>query len=429
MLMKKNLIQLQRYFLPTSYTIFVLGFFVFPSSKFLSNFFYLAVAFPFAVFILTKKVDLRSLFSSRTFLLLTIYLVYMFCTLFWADSLAAADFSKYGRRVIYVLIFIAVTIHLTHFYVSFTKRLIILLCWISSIVAIVTIVLYYKKYPFPGTRLLGYNLLYNPFKASSLYGIVAISCIYLILQKRALKLQLMYVGLLIISLSYMLLAQSRGALLSFVVSLFVWQLTTWLFQKENYYIHRTKLLLVLVSISVVVSAVFIVNPEYFKLSFLGRLSTVHRLEMWEQLLVRIKDAPWFGHGLTADARTTTSDGFSYIHPHSVYVGTLLYGGIVGLALLVSTVVSALWQGFGRIRQPLNSVAACMVLYGAVCIGPNENMLIHHAKPFWLFFWFPIALVVASELPGHPLHGEASIVKDRDATDAAAGPGHVAPEPD
>jgi O-antigen ligase len=397
--------QLGQYFLPASYTVFIVGFFFFPSSKFLSNFYYLAVVFPFVILILMKKVDLRPLLFSRTFLLITIYLLYMFCTLFWADSLSMSDITKYGLRVLHVIIFLSVTIHLTQSYPTFLQKLLALLCWTAAGFAIAKILSYYSQHPFPSTRLLGDGLLNLAFRASSQYGIVAIACTYFLLHQRAVKIKLLYLGPLLASLSYMLLTQSRGPLLSFAVSLLAWQLSTWLLQKEDYYIHRNKLLLVLVSIFVVISVLFILNPEYFKLSFLRNISIGHRLQMWEQLLVRIKDAPWFGHGLTADARTTTSDGFLYIHPHSVYVGTLLYGGIVGLSLLVSMVISALWQGFRRVGQPINLVAASMVLYGALCIAPNGNMLIHHPKPFWLFFWFPVALVVASELPGHPLHGE------------------------
>jgi O-antigen ligase len=416
-----NVKYLRQYFLPASYTIFILGFFFFPSSKFLSNFYYLAVAFPFLILILMKKVDFRPFFSSRTFLLITIYLFYMFCTLFWADSLGLADLSKYGRRVLYILIFIGVTIHLTQSYSTFIQRLLVLLCFTGSTVAVATIVLYYRQHPFPGTRLFGYGLLHNPFKASSLYGIIVIACIYFILQQRTVKMQLIYVGLLVTSLSYMLLAQSRGPLLAFVVSMLAWHVSAWLLQGERHLNHRNKLFVVLVLISVVISALFIFDPEYFNLSFLTRISSRHRLEMWEQLLVRIKDAPWFGHGLSATARTITSDGFVYVHPHSVYVGTLLYGGIVGLSFLVAVVLSALWQGFKRLGTTINLTSATMVFYGALCIGPNGNMLIHHVKPFWLFFWFPIALVVASELPGHPLHGELETSVGRGSVSAAVEP--------
>ena len=406
-----NARQLRQYFLGASYTVFILGFFFFPSSKFLSNFYYLAVVFPFVILILMKKVDLTSLLFSRTFLLITIYLVYMFCTLFWADSLSMSDLTRYGLRVLYVLIFISVTIHLAQSYPTFLKKLLALLCWSAAGFAIVKIMSYYSQHPFPGTQLHGDGLLKLVFRPSSQCGIVVLACTYFVLHQRTVKTKLIYVGLLLASLSYMLLAQSKGPLLSLTVSLLAWQLSLWLLQKEDLYIHRNKMLVVWVSIFVVISVLFILNPEHFKLATLRKISIGHRLQMWEQLIARIKDAPWFGHGLTADARTRTSEGFVYVHPHSVYLGTLLYGGIVGLSLLVSIVISALWQGFRRVGQPINLLAACMVLYGATCIGPNGNMLIHHPKPFWLFFWFPVALVVASELPGHPLHGESETSMD------------------
>jgi O-antigen ligase len=123
----------------------------------------------------------------------------------------------------------------------------------------------------------------------------------------------------------MLLAQSRSTLLSLVVAMIAWQLSAWLLHKEGSHNHRNRLLFVLALMTVVISALFIVNPEYFKLAFLRKASYGYRLEMWGQLLVQIKNAPWFGHGLNADARTIASDGALHIHPHSVYVGTLLYG--------------------------------------------------------------------------------------------------------
>ena len=410
MLKEMNVKQLKQYFLPASYTVFILGFFFFPSSKFLSNFFYLAVALPFVILIFMKKVDLRPFFDSRTFLLITLYLVYMFCTLFWADSLGISDLSKYGRRVLYILIFLSVTIHLTQSYPTFLQKLLALLCWTAAAFAIAKILSYYSQHPFPGTRLFGHGMLKLVFRPASLYGIIAIACTYLALHQRAVKINLLYLGPLLVCLSYMLLAQSRGPLLSFTVSMLAWQLSAWLLHKEGSHNHRNRPLVVLALLSVLISALIIVNAEYFKLLLLSKSSYQVRLEIWGHLLVRIENAPWFGHGLTADSRITASDGITWLHPHSVYVGTLLYGGIVGLLLLIAVVISAIWQGFGRARKPINLTSAIMVLYGAICIAPNGNMLIHHPKPFWLFFWFPLALVVASELPGHPLHGEFEIPK-------------------
>jgi hypothetical protein len=386
MLVEVNVKQLKHYFLPASYTILILGFFLFPSSKSISNFFYLAVVAPFVILIIMKKVDLRSLLFSRTFLLVSIYLVYMVCTLFWADSLGLSDLSKYGRRVLYILIFLGVTIHLTQSYPTLLKGLIMVLCGTAAIVAIANVLFFYRQHPFPSTRLFGYGLLHMPFKASSIYGIIVLACMYIILTQHSTSVRLAYLGLLLVSFSYMLLAQSRSSLLALVSAMIVW--------------------------------LFMAYPGFFEEAFLRGYSP-RRLELWGKLLARVEEAPWFGHGLTASPRTEISYGRILFHPHSVYVGTLLYGGIVGLLLLVAAVISALWQGFGCGRQPINLAAATMVLYGTLCIGLNGNMLIHHVKPFWLFFWFPVALVIASEIPGHPLYGKSRMPSERDGKSAAA----------
>ena len=396
--------QLGQYFLPASYTIFILGFFFSPSSKFLSNYYYLAVVFPFVILILMKRADLRPLFSSRTFLLITVYLVYMLCTLSWADSVSMSDLTKYGFRVLYVLIFLSVTIYLTQSYPMFLQLLLALLCWAAAGFAVAKILFFYSQNPFPGTRLVGYGLLSLAYRASSQYGIVALACIYFILHQRAVKTKLLYLGPLVASVSYELLAQTHSTLLSLVAAIIVWQLSAWLLHKGDRRNYLNQILAVTIFICAIIAVFLMIYPEFYKLALLRRYLP-NRPEIWGNLFTRIADAPWFGHGLTADSRTLTSNGVTWLHPHSVYVATLLYGGIVGLLLLMEVVISALWQGFGRVSQPINLLAASMVFYGALCIAPNDNMLLHHPKPFWLFFWFPVALVVASEIPGHPLHGE------------------------
>ena len=403
-MVKIDLRQLSGNLLPVFYATFIFGFFLFPSTKFHSNFYYISVAFPFVILILMKKVDLRPLFSSRTFLLIILYLVYMFCTLFWADSLGLSDLSKYGRRVLYVLIFVSVTIHLTQWYPNFLQRLLMLLCWTAVIVAIVTIIFFYRQNPFPENRLHGYGLLWHTFYASSLYGIIILACIYLQMSQTSVGMRLFYLGLVLVSFFYMLLAQSRIALFSLVGAMIAWQLLAWLLLKQEKGTYRKMPLIVFLVIVVASTAFFILYPEFFGQKFLSGYS-LSRLQLWGKILEQVKDAPWFGHGLTADPRAEYVPGEILVHPHSVWVGTLFYGGIVGLLLFIAVLVSAFWQGFGSVKQSINSVAACMVLYGALCIVPNGNMLIHHPKPFWLFFWFPLALVVASEIRGHPLRGE------------------------
>ena len=264
LLKRLNLTQLKKYFLPVSYTLFFLGFFFFPSSKSHCNFFYVAVAFPFLILIFLKKVALRSFLSSRTFLLSSVFLVYMFSTLFWADNYELSDISKYGRRVLYVLVFLGVTIHLIQVYPNFLQRLLVLLCWNAAIFAVGYIVFYYSQHPFPSRQLFGFGQLHNPIMASSVYGIVFIACIFLFLQQHTTKMKLLYLGMAVVLFFYMLLAQSRGPLLACGVTIFGWPILESFSHKEGNHSHRNKFFIILLVTSAAVVVLFILYPDFFK---------------------------------------------------------------------------------------------------------------------------------------------------------------------
>jgi O-antigen ligase len=397
-----NLTQLKKHFLAISYTLFFLGFFFFPSRKSHSNFFYIAVALPFLILIFMKKVPLRSFFSSRTFLLSTIFLVYMFSTLLWADNCDLSDISKYGRRVLYILIFLGVTIHLVQTYPNFLQRLLVALCWTAAIFAVGYIVFYYRQHPFP-LRIYGFGQLHNPIMASSVYGIAFIACIYLFQQQHTMKTKLLYLGMLSVLFSYMMLAQSRGPLLALGVTIFGWPILESFSRKEGDHSHRNNFFLILLMISTALVVLFMLYPDFFKSRLFRGIP--YRLDIWGQSLSQAKDALFFGHGLTADTRLIMPDGTKMLHHHSVYMTTLFYGGIVGGLLLSALAGSAIWQGLTRTGKPQKFLITCMLLFGTLCMVTDGNTLIRHPKPVWLFFWFPIALVAASELSGNPLGGE------------------------
>ena len=403
LLKRMNLAQLKKYFLPVFYTLFFLGFFFFPSSKSHCNFFYMAVAFPFLVLIFLKKVALRSFFSSRTFLLSAVFLVYMFSTLFWANNYELSDIYKNGRRVLYVLVFLSATIHLIQVYPNFLQRLIVLLCWAAATFAVVYIVFYYTQHPFPSSRLRGFGQLHNPIMASSVYGIVFIACIFLFLQQHTVKTKLLYLGMSLVLFLYMLLAQSRGPLLALGVTIFGWTISESLLHKGGKYVYRSKLCIALLLIFSVGVSLFIAYPGFFKSRFIGR--EIDRLELWGSALLQAKSAPCFGHGLNADTRIILSSGKKRVHHHSVYIETLFFGGIAGLLLLTVLVGLAIRQAFTRPGELQKFLLTCMLVFGALCIMTDGNTLIRHPKPVWIFFWFPIALVAASELSGNLLGDE------------------------
>ena len=404
--MKTNLEHLVEHTLPISYTIFLMGFFLFPSSKFLSNFYYLLVALPFFLLLVLKKINPKVFFTSTTILLVGLYFFYMFCTLFWAESFGISDLSQYGRRILYILIFIAATIYLTQTNAQFLKKLLTYVCSVAIIVGFGNALFYYSKHSIFGT-LWGYGLLSSPSRAASQYGFVTIASIYLLLQQRTLRAQFFYSGMVLVNFSYVLLAQSRTTLIALAITIFTWLLSAWLFHgvEENNYLKRLSVLLVVLFVGI--SALLFGFPEFSKAIF-EKQGLLYRLEMWKQLLGQIEKAPWFGHGLNAQVRLVMPNGFVFIHPHSVYMGTLFYGGIIGLLILLAALFCALWQSFNPLGHRRNLALASMILYGALTMVSNGNMVIHHPQPFWLFLWFPVALVGTSELSSDLSYSQVEI---------------------
>lgn len=401
-MVKLNLTQLKKHFLAISYSLFLLGFFFFPSSKSHSNFFHATLAFPFLILIFMKKVDLKSFFSSKTFLISALFLVYTLSTLFWADNCRLSDIAKNGRRVLYVLIFLSATMHLIQVYPNFLQRLLMSLCWTASIVAVAYIVFYYSKHPFPISRMFGYGQLYNPIMASSVYGIISIACIYLFQQQRTFKMRLLYLGMCSIFFLYILLSQSRGPLLAWCITVLGWAILESLSREQSTYGHRNNMRLVVLLVSLLGGILFVLYPELLE----SRLFEVtsHRWTIWKQCLIQLKNAPFFGYGLNAGTETIVQ-GKKMLHHHSAYLTTLFFGGLVGLLALIALLGSAIWQVATRVKNPQKSLLASMLLFGALCIAIDGHTLIRHPKPVWMFFWFPIAVIAASELQVNPLYSE------------------------
>lgn len=386
--LKKNLF-------PGLYCLFFAGFFFFPSSTFLSNFFYITIAFPFLGMVLLKKINVRIIFTSKVFILCALFLVYLWATLFWSENFESKDIYNYGRRVIYILGFIAATIYLVHTHPDFLKRLLTFFCLIAATVSVVYSIYFYLHNPFPEHRLAGYGILYNPIRTSSIYGICFLGCLYLIHHQSAGKARWLYASLLIPLFSYMMLSQARGPIFAMILTLFIWQLVL-VFRSglKKSILGKFGILFMFILTATVVT--FLAFPEFFRYFFIERGAS-YRLEMWEKFLKVITLRPFFGHGLNADTTTIMSDGQTFLHPHSVYVATFYYGGIAGLAIQLILIGYAIYKSLAIEKRPEQFFITCSLLFGAFCIFTDGNVLIQHPKPFWIFFWFPVALCAAYEL--------------------------------
>ncbi|MCJ7601952.1 MAG: O-antigen ligase family protein [Desulfobulbaceae bacterium] len=387
--------QLKTYFFPVSYLLFFVGFFFLPTSTALSNLYYLAVAFPFLGMLFLGKITPKPLLSSKVFALSFIFLFYMWLTLWWSNDFSLKDIYVTGRRIIFILVFIASTVYLTQTRRHFLKSLFQLLAIVATAVAIIYPFYFYAYHPFPGSRLVGYWLLDNPINTSSIYAIGIFGCLYLLQDQTEGKKRFIYVFLLIPLFSYILLSQSRGPLGAFISTFVIWLLFTSLKTRQfrNHHLKITAIFILFIAIAIGFHLAF---PDFFR-HFIFDRGLSYRVEIWDKVFEKIKSAPIWGHGLNAENTVTISDSQTFLNPHSIYISTLYYGGAVGLFLFVSLIGYVIFKAMTLKNQKKQFIAVCTMVYGSLCILADLHTLIQHPKPFWIFFWFPIALCIAFEI--------------------------------
>ena len=101
-------------------------------------------------------------------------------------------------------------------------------------------------------------------------------------------------------------------------------------------------------------------------------------------------------------------GQVFSHAHNSYLATLRDGGIVGLVLLLALLAVATRWGWDLRSRLGERLYLALLLYGMTCIAMDFDRLLVHPKEIWLFFWLPLALIMARggyrrgggpELPG------------------------------
>ncbi len=135
-----------------------------------------------------------------------------------------------------------------------------------------------------------------------------------------------------------------------------------------------------------------------------------RIDIWEDHFSRMDHpADWvFGHGLGRNVfvqKVSPEAGRWYYEddekgylqlPHSAYVWSLYFGGIIGLALLLALYATAGWQALLCAIKHQYYIPLATLLFGAGHLLVNGNSLLTNLGTIYLCFWLPIGL--AAGLP-------------------------------
>jgi O-antigen ligase len=372
----------KHYFLIT-YFFFLFGFFVIPSTHWHNNIFYAFILFPYLLTLRLRRIQL--ICPSNIWVLSMVLACYMCFTLLWAEHVVFKDYIYYIRRVIYLFVFLSVTIELALRYPKFIDYLFVFLCWVAALTAIASILWFYSSNSFPLKRLqyLG-DQVRNSIVGASAYGMVAIVCCFYFLKTKK-SYAWIYTMLSVVILFSVTLTQSRGPLGALLVTFLMGAIIT-----------RNKKLLVMVLCVILFEGLMFFCIEEFKEIIIKR-GLSYRYEIFQQILPRIKAALIFGEGISTDTTFIMADGSKWNHPHNVYVGTTLYGGLTGLFLFFILQVMALWEALLCFIRENDFTYMALLVFAFICIIVSDHRVISHPDALWIYLWLPLALVAAKRL--------------------------------
>jgi O-antigen ligase len=249
--------------------------------------------------------------------------------------------------------------------------------WLAAAAAVVSIVVWYLNNPFPFSRLEPLGVMHHQNKSASAYGIFLMLCMHYVFTERGRDNRSIYMLLSFALLSLIVFTQSRTAMAGVCVGLLI--------------LLGYRALAFAAAGAATVWALMAANPVIW-LHRVGNFS--FRPGIWQQVLTDMQDYWWFGYGYLVDPRVPAY-GKLFDHAHNSYLATLRDGGLTGLALLLAILVVAAYWAWRLYQQRGERIYLALLLYGMTSIAMDYDRLLVQPKEIWLFFWLPVALIMAA----------------------------------
>lgn len=196
---------------------------------------------------------------------------------------------------------------------------------------------------------------------------------------------------ILILLSMMMLTQSRGPLISCAIA-FLFTLHAKLLTPRN---------ITAAAILVLIFAALLVFTPAGDL-LLGRFEALGtqsglRLSIWQHTLQEVASSLWLGRGFVFDLDFINYSGEHITTTHSVYLGALLKGGIVGLITLGFVILCGLVFASKKYFKDKRYETA-LFIYALIFMSSQGMFIISNPRESWILFWLPLTIVISNSLP-------------------------------
>jgi O-antigen ligase len=242
----------------------------------------------------------------------------------------------------------------------------------------------------PDGRLAGWAETRHPILGAAMIGTCVLLAAGRVLAGRRRRLEQV---LVVAGLAFIVLTGSRGPLLAIGLSLGLLMLL----------LQPRLLVSAMVACGFGVAMIEFADPDLLEQAWSRMMQRgwSNRLDIWRLAVEEIERRPWLGYGPSTNLDRAT-DNF----PHDLFLSTLFYSGIVGLALLVVVLVLASVASLRQADGLRRATGLALLLHLVVSGLTDLSQITKGPGPLWYIIWVPIILGLGPprriRSPGQPL---------------------------
>ncbi|PKA69698.1 O-antigen ligase [Pseudomonas baetica] len=362
--------------LPAGYLLLLCALFFLPGRSLHHKLFYGLFSIPTLIALCLRPRELKELLREPIFIALLMFVAWALLSLCWSPGDEPIG-GMFKPPLHTVLLFAG-----SYLLVRYRNDILQPLLFTAALVALIATTFFLFKFAQvyqPGMRLIGGGAFDNPLLSSHLFGFF--SAYWLAVTMTCKRRQMMWLSVPAMAIMFMAVigTGSRTPLVALTMA------AVWL----CFICWNRRSLGLLIALAISGATVL----SLFAQMIIERGDS-YRLEIWQQVLQKIADHPWVGHGFSATLSVDPGVGYSFQEPHSFALGVLYYVGIFGLLPWLFFLLWGLLSSWRQRVQPLLIIASSLLVFGIGAGLTEGGGIISRPKEHWFLLWIPLALIAA-----------------------------------
>lgn len=359
-------------------TIFILGYFIFPTTSKHNTFFYITVCSSAVLLIPFYFGKIKCV----NWLTLTaiIFSFYTFVNSLWSIHYSTEQTLKYLRYLFTLYCLFGAVFFVQYRKENYSILLIKALIVIGFFYYLYGIWEHFSAFKNPLAR----RYSDRPIDEAIFSGVLLLGCCWFIFEQKAISYKLLYAGLSVPFIIVLLLAKSRGPQLAFILTV----------PLISYCLNiKVKQFFLYIIILVFVLGGLLLWTDSAGKIFSRGAHFPYRSQIWLASLQEGLEYFWFGQGASHKPSIEINTGEKFTHSHNILLAIFRMGGIVGILLFLTNFVLCLSACYKQ-RSSIIGFWGIWLCFGFICHLTNGQYPLTRPTSLWFAYWMPVFFICA-----------------------------------